>query len=241
MFSKRSLLALIPARSGSKGLPDKNIVKCAGKPLIELTISAAKNVNFIDDVLVSTDSEKIADIATNAGASVPFLRPDELATDDASIINVVKHAWENHLASNGRNFDYVVLLQATSPLRVSSHIISAIELYFKKFKSEKDTLASVYEVDKKNGWLMQSDNNNGYINFCFDLSTKNPQRQKLRPLYLPNGAIFIIKGSEIDGGIYHKNTIPFFMDVVDSIDIDTAEDLRKAENILWKTNGKLNK
>ena len=232
-------MALIPARLGSKGLPGKNIINCAGKPLINWSISAAKNVDFFDDVLVSTDSVKIADLARQAGASVPFLRPDEFATDDASILNVVKHAWENHLAPNGEYFDYVVLLQPTSPLRTSSHIISAIKLYFKELQNEKDTMASVYEVDKKNGWLMQFDNDTNYINFCFDWDTKNPQRQKLRPLYLPNGAIFIIKGSEIDGGIYHKNTIPFVMDVADSEDIDTIEDLRKSENILLKINEKL--
>lgn len=232
MFRKCSLLALIPARSSSKGLPDKNILNCAGKPLIEWSISAAKDVNIFDDVIVSTDSVKIADLARHAGASVPFLRPDELATDDASIVDVVKHAWENHLAPNGEYFDYVVLLQPTSPLRTSFHIISAIELYFKELQSEKDTLASVYQVDNKNAWLMQSENDTGYINFCFDVTSKNPQRQELKPCYLPNGAIFILKGSELDGGIYHKNTIPFVMDAADSGDIDTIEDLRKVENIL---------
>ena len=235
MFHKYSLLALIPARSGSKGLPDKNIMKCAGKPLINWSISAAKNVNFFDDVIVSTDSVKIADLARHAGASVPFLRPDEFATDDASIVDVVKHAWENHLAPNGEFFDYVVLLQPTSPLRTSFHIVSAIELYFRKLQSEKDTLTSVYEVDNKNAWLMQSENDTGYINFCIDESER---RQELKPCYLPNGAIYILKGSEIDGGIYHKNTIPFVMDTADSEDIDTIEDLRKIENILFKRNDK---
>ena len=235
MFCEYSLLALIPARLGSKGLPGKNIINCAGKPLINWSISAAKNVDFFDDVLVSTDSVKIADLARHAGASVPFLRPDEFATDDASILNVVKHAWENHLAPNGDYFDYVVLLQPTSPLRTSSHIISAIKLYFKELKSESDTLASVYQVDKKNGWLMQRENDTGYINFCIDESER---RQELKPCYLPNGAIYILKGSEIDGGIYHKNTIPFVMDTADSLDIDTIEDLRKIENILFKRNDK---
>ena len=236
MFCEHSLLALIPARLGSKGLPGKNIMNCAGKPLIEWSISAAKHVNFIDDVLVSTDSEKIADIAKNAGASVPFLRPNEFATDDASGLDVIRHSLENHLTPNGDYFDYVVLLQPTSPLRTSSHIISAIKLYFKELQNEKDTMASVYEVDKKNGWLMQTENDSRYINFCFDLSKENPQRQKLKPLYLPNGAIFIIKGSEIDGGIYNKNTIPFVMDAADSEDIDTMEDFRKVENILRQRN-----
>jgi CMP-N-acetylneuraminic acid synthetase len=234
MFERNSLLALVPARSGSKGLLNKNIMDFAGKPLIEWTISAAKSVSFFDDILVSTDSNKIADIAINAGASVPFLRPNELATDSASMLDVVKHAWKNYLAPNGKPFDYIVLLQPTSPLRISTHIFSAVRLFFEKCQSEQDTLASVYEVNKKNGWLMQKEDKNSYINFCFDLNKNNPQRQQLKPFYLPNGAIFIIKGSEIDAGIYHNNTIPFVMDISDSDDIDSMEDFRKAEDVILK-------
>jgi len=237
MFNGYSLLALIPARSGSKGLLEKNIMNCAGRPLIEWTISAAKDVSFFDDVIVSTDSSKIAKIAKIAGASVPFIRPEEFASDDASLISVVKHAWESHLTSDGNNFDYIVLLQPTSPLRDVFHIKEAIELYFKSRKSENDTLASVYKVDKKNGWLLQSHNNDQYINFCFNVDLSNPQRQKLKPLYLPNGAIFIIRGDSIERGIYHKNTIPFVMDEDDSEDIDTIEDFRIVENILLKKFG----
>jgi CMP-N,N'-diacetyllegionaminic acid synthase len=236
MFNKYSFLALIPARSDSKGLPGKNILDFAGKPLIEWTISAAKSVNFFDDVLVSTDSKKISEIAKTAGASVPFIRPSILATDQSNLVDVVKHAWENHLTSDGKNFDYVVLLQATSPLRTDLHIISAIEHFFRESKSNMDTLASVYEVDKKNGWLMQTKDHGPYINFCFEFAKNNPQRQELNDLYLPNGAIFIVKGSEIDQGIYHSNTIPFEMSLNDSVDIDTIEDFKKAENILLSKN-----
>lgn len=232
MHKNHSLLAVIPARAGSKGLPNKNIANCAGRPLIEWSISAAKSVSFIDEVLVSTDSEQIADTARRAGASVPFLRPDEFAADDSSMLDAVRHAWVNHLDSNGEHFDYVVLLQPTSPLRTSAHLSAAIELYFGSRQSDGDTLASVYQVDQKNGWLMQVEGDSGYINFCFDVSSKNPQRQKLKPYYLPNGAIFIVKGSTMGDGLYRKNTIPFVMDVSDSIDIDTADDLKAAATLL---------
>jgi CMP-N,N'-diacetyllegionaminic acid synthase len=230
MFLDCSVLALIPARSGSKGLPGKNIMNFAGKPLIEWTISAAKSVHYLDDIIVSTDSSKIADISKDAGALVPFLRPDELAKSESSMVDVIKHAWTNHLTSDGKNFDLIVLLQPTSPLRESSHIIAAIEKYFDSSKSEKDTLASVYQVDQKNGWLMESNIETGYINFCFDLSLNNPQRQKLKPFYLPNGGIYILRGKEIDSGIYHDNTIPFIMDKEVSDDIDSIEDFKEAEN-----------
>jgi CMP-N,N'-diacetyllegionaminic acid synthase len=231
MYGEQSLLALIPARSGSKGLPNKNVMQCAGKPLIGWTISAANSVSFFDDVIVSTDTKEIADIARNCGASIPFIRPKNLSSDTSSIADVVKHAWESHQTSEGAFFDYVVLLQATSPLRMSNHIESAIEHFFIEQKSQQDTLASVFEVDKKNGWLMEKNQNSSYINFCFD-SIDNPQRQKLKSLYMPNGAIFIIKGTEIDSGIYHQNTIPYIMDISDSEDIDTLDDLKRAENKL---------
>jgi len=229
MFHDNSVLAVIPARSGSKGLPGKNILNFAGKPLIEWTIASAKRVSYLDDIFVSTDSSEIADISKAAGAIVPFLRPDELAKGDSSMLDVIKHVWTNHVTSEGKNFDFIVLLQPTSPLRESSHIIAAIDKYFDSIKSEKDTLASVYRVEQKNGWLMESDSDSGYINFCFDLNLKNPQRQKLKPLYLPNGAIYILKGNEIDSGIYHDNTIPFLMEREISDDIDTIEDFKKAE------------
>ena len=142
---------------------------------------------------------------------------------------------QEHLDKFKRNhFDYIVILQPTSPLRDVLHINAAIKLYFEKYKGENDTLASVYKVDKKNAWLMQFDNNDEYINFCLKVDLSNPQRQKLMPLYLPNGSIFIIKGECIDSGIYHQNTIPFLMDEADSEDVDTIEDFRRAENALIK-------
>ena len=231
MYDNCSILAFIPARAGSKGLPNKNIENFAGKPLIEWTISAANNVNFFDDVIVSTNSEKIANISSLAGASVPFLRPDEIAQDNSNIWDAVKHGWLNHLDPNGKHFDYVVMLQPTSPLRNSEHILSAIEHYFNNRNSDQDTLISVMESDKKNNYMMQIQKETGYINLCLDVNKNYLNRQDLKPIFLPNGAIFIIKGTEIDGGVYRKNTIPFIMDISNSIDIDYKDDFMKAESL----------
>lgn len=232
MYEGFSLLALIPARGGSKGLPNKNILDCGGKPLIEWSICAAKNVNFIDDVLVTTDSEAIAAASKRAGASIPFLRPNELASDDSSMLEVVKHAWEKHMDAKGKHFDYVVLLQPTSPLRTSRHINDAIDYYFKNRQNDDDTLASVYQVGQKAGWIMQTTDESKYIRFCLDIGSKNPQRQSLQPYYLPNGAIFIVRGDGLEGGLYRNNTLPFIMPAADSVDIDTYDDLKEAETIL---------
>lgn len=232
MYRGSSILAFIPARGGSKGLPNKNILPCGGKPLIEWTISAAKAVDFIDDVLVSTDSPEIAKVSKSAGAAVPFLRPAELATDSASLNDAIRHAWENHAAASGKRFDYIVVLQPTSPLRTAAHIRAAIEFYFTNRRTADDTLASVYQVGQKFGWLMQPEQESPYIRFCLDVSLQNPQRQGLKPYYLPNGAIFIVRGEALQRGLYTSQTLPFVMDVNESIDIDAGDDLRAAEERL---------
>jgi CMP-N,N'-diacetyllegionaminic acid synthase len=229
MYADSSLLGLIPARGGSKGLPKKNILNCAGKPLIEWTIAAALGVDQIDDVVVTTDDEEIARAARCAGASVPLLRPSALAADDSSILDVIRHAWESRLDGKGRRFDYIVLLQPTSPLRTSIHVRDAIELYFRNRSSEEDSLASVYQVSQKFGWLMQVGVCGRYAHFCLDVSTRNPQRQNLAPYLLPNGAIFIVKASTLEAGLYRKNTLPFLMSINDSVDVDTYEDFNEAE------------
>jgi CMP-N,N'-diacetyllegionaminic acid synthase len=232
MYAGFSVLALIPARGGSKGLPNKNVLDCAGKPLIEWTISAALGASAIDDVLVSTDADDIAAVSRRAGASVPFLRPAELAGDESSMLDVIRQAWEIHGDANGRRFDYIVLLQPTSPLRTSAHIDEAVEFYFKNRRSDDDTLASVHPVGQKHGWLMQTSGDGDYIRFCLDVRSGNPQRQKLKPYYLPNGAIFVVRGGGFADGLYRDNTLPFVMDAADSVDIDTYDDFREAEALL---------
>lgn len=232
MYEEFSLLAVVPARGGSKGLPNKNILECAGRPLIEWTISGALEVGQIDEVLVSTDSLAIAEVSMRVGASVPFLRPKELATDASSTIDAVKHAWEHHLDPEGRPYDYVVLLQPTSPLRTGAHIRDAITYFFRNRQFDSDTLASVYPVGQKPAWLMERMETSRYVRFCFDINLTNPQRQNLSSYYLPNGAIFMVRGSALGKGIYGDNTLPFVMAASDSIDIDTLDDLKSAEAIL---------
>ncbi len=114
---KANILAIIPARRDSKGLPKKNILNCAGKPLIAWTIEAALKAKFIDKVLVSTDCKEIASIAEKYGAWVPFIRPEELATDNASTVDVVKHVITWIKNNNQQLYTIIVLLQPTSPLR----------------------------------------------------------------------------------------------------------------------------
>ena len=127
MYHEAAVLALIPARAGSKGLPRKNLLEVGGLPLIAWSILAAKGSRFVDRVVVSTDGTEIADVARGLGADVPFMRPADLATDDASTQDVVLHCLDE-LEKEGSGYDLLVLLQPTSPLRKAEDVDSALEL-----------------------------------------------------------------------------------------------------------------
>ena len=148
MVFNRKLLAIIPARGGSKRLPNKNILDLAGKPLIVWTIDAAKKSKYIDQIVVSTDSNMIAETAIKAGAEVPFMRPPNLAQDDTSTYEVVDHTL-TELRNHGNQYECLLLLQPTSPLRTAEHIDSATDLFTTK---NADAVISVTEVDHLNEW-----------------------------------------------------------------------------------------
>ncbi len=143
---KPRILGVIPARGGSKRLPNKNILDCGGKPLIAHSIEAAAMARRLTSVVFSTESEQIRDVALAHGADAPFLRPPELATDQCRNIDVILHALDWCQAERGWEFDAVVLLQPTSPLRTATHIDEAIEVFL---RNEPETLASVIGPIKK--------------------------------------------------------------------------------------------
>jgi CMP-N-acetylneuraminic acid synthetase len=234
MFKNFTILGVIPARSGSKGLPNKNIMMCAGKPLIQWTIESALKVDYLDNVIVTTDSQDIAMLAETCGAKVPFIRPFEISQDSSSIIDVIDHASKNYLDCNGNSFDYIVLLQPTSPLRGAVHIKEALEYFFNKKLSDNDSLISAYKISPKYGWLMRYNDNNDYVNFCLSSNNLNPQRQKLDEYVLPNGAICIINARKVNRGIYSGNTLCYLMSTEESIDIDTQDDFCAAEKALLR-------
>ncbi len=229
MFKSKRILAFIGARAGSKGLKNKNIVNFAGKPLIVWTIKAALGSKYIDRTIVSTDGEQIAKIAREAGADAPFLRPKKMAQDHSLIQTALEHClvWLNK--HEHQNYDYLLCLQPTSPLRTVRHIDEAIEYYFRNKQSNQDSLVSVVKPSEKLGWLMEK-NKAGYVHFAFDIKGQKFRRQNIPDYYLPNGAIFLapIKSLKV-AGFYTAHTIPFVMKTEVSIDIDTKEDLKKAE------------
>ncbi len=224
MINNKKVLALIPARGGSKGIKDKNIYPLCGKPLIAYSIEASKNSKYIDQTLVSTDSEKIAKVAKKYGAYVPFLRPRELASDTAKSIDSIIHAI-NWLKENGQLFDIFVLLQPTSPLRTTIEIDGAIEKFI---EYEEKALVSVSEVSD-NPILIRTIAENGMLQRLID-SSSSVRRQDMKTYYRVNGSIYINKISEItEKTSFNDNEVPFIVDKKNAVDIDEIEDIILAE------------
>jgi len=229
MYKKEKYLALIIARKNSKGLKNKNIKIIKSKPCIEWTFIESKKSKLIDEILLSTDSKKIITIAKQYKILTPFIRPNYLAKDNTSVLEVIKHALSYLKKNIEEKFDNIILLQPTSPLRKAKHIDQAIIYYSKNKKDYKTKLVSVFKINRKYNLAMRI-KNNLYCNFISKyLDLKDLRRQRNSQLLLPNGAIFISSIRDIKSGFYNDKTLFFLMRKKDSIDIDTAADLKKLE------------
>lgn len=226
----KKIPAIIPARGGSKGLPGKNIKEIAGKPLIAWTIEAALKSRYISDVIVTTDSEEIADISKSYGAWVPFLRPPELAADNSSAIDVYLHAVENLNSNFDKNFNDFVVLQPTSPLRRAEHIDDAVQLFW---EHSADSVISLVEANHPPFWYKRIDEQNKIVSL-FDDAKYSRNRQELPKSYLPNGAILVLKYGLLSKSksYYSENTYPYIMKQEDSVDIDNLIDFKFCEMLL---------
>ncbi len=224
-----SILAVVVARSGSKGVPDKNSRPFNGRSLVAWSIHEALQVPAIDRLMVSTDCRQIAAIAQDAGADVPFLRPAALADDNAHLQQVLLHVLTELRQQEDVHYDYILLLQPTSPLRTAQHIGQALDYYFSQRQSPTDTLISVKTVSPKMGWVMQADAT-GHVTFCLPQAQHGVQRQQLPTLYLPNGAIYFSPTAGlVEYFFYAPHTLYYVMTEHDSIDIDTPEEFAEAE------------
>ena len=211
-------IAIIPARSGSKGLPNKNILNLCGKPLMAWTIAAAINSKCFDRIIVSTDSKEYGDIAIKYGAEVIY-RSEEAASDTATTYDALKELFEK---ININEYDYFVLLQPTSPLRTEKHIIDAIKLY--EENSNNNTLVSVVKANMSSILIKPIDTDTLSLE-NFDIDYSNYARQKYTE-YEPNGAIFISRFKHYlnKRHFYGKDGIAYIMDKESSIDIDDKYD-----------------
>lgn len=229
------MLAIIPARGGSKGLPGKNIKELEGKPLIAYTIEAALNAEVIDRVIVSTDDEKIAAISKQYGAEIPYIRGEELASDEASAIDVYIDVVKR-LGKEYEKLPFMVLLP-TVPFRTSRHIEEAYKLFHDE---QAKTLVSVVEADVPASWYFSINDRGGLHSEGYGLKNGNVlNRQVNKSSYIPNGAIYILDYDLLqkERTYYCEQTIPYIMDKKASIDIDTIEDFEYAEFILQRNKG----
>lgn len=231
---KSKFLVIIPARGGSKGIKNKNIVKLNGKPLISYTIEPAlklKKRSLVDKVIVSTDSKRIADIAKKCCAEAPFLRPKKLASDSSKTVDVVLHAVD-YFAKKGIHFDAVVLLQPTCPLRTLGDIKKAIELYN---RSSADSLISAYKESVLSNLIMYRRKDN----FALPFNKKHNQgtrRQQQDTAYVRNGAIYVaaVKFLKKTRRIISAMPLLYEMPKSRSLNLDTKEDLKLLRCILRK-------
>ncbi|MFC1729981.1 cytidylyltransferase domain-containing protein [candidate division KSB1 bacterium] len=229
----RSVIAVIPARGGSKGIPKKNIVPVAGKPLIAYTIETAKKSKLIQRIIVSTDSKEIADIAKKYGAEVPFMRPKEFAKDDTPDLPVFRHSigW---LEKNGEKPDIIVNLRPTTPLRTSEDIDNAVEIVIKE---DCDSVRSFFKADRHPYWMykIEGEKNGGKAKpFTGKDPIKHyPRRQLLPPLYNLNACVDVMTAKNIKkGSLYGKDMRAYIMPAERSLDIDDKKDLKMFEMML---------
>lgn len=217
-IDKSKVLALITARGGSKGLPRKNVLQVAGRPLIAWTIEAALKSNIVDRVVLSSDDNEIIETAKSWGCSVPFRRPAHLANDTASSMQVVLHALEQL-----PGFDYVILLQPTSPLRTASDIDAA----FHELKSTgAPSCVSVCEADQSPYWMYHLSSEKK-LNNVLQPPSGATRRQDLPTVYVLNGAIYIAQVDWLrkSQNFITDDTAGYVMSQYSSIDIDTKDDL----------------
>ena len=225
MINGHQVVALIPARSGSKGLPGKNTLSIGGAPLVVWTIRSALKSQFIDQVIVSSDSKEILDLTTNLGAT-PLDRPGDLATDSSHASEVIRHATEGR-----EDCDILIYLQPTSPLRTSTHIDEALTLLT---TASVEAVVSVYE-SRLSPELMYRMSGTGHL--VPVIPHQEVRRQELPATYVLNGAIYAGFRPALAQANYHfgsMNAAAYVMPKTESVDIDDIDDFEEARRILEK-------
>lgn len=224
------ILALIPARGGSKSIPKKNIYPLLGKPLLAYTCEAALSSRLVTRTVLSTDNEEIAAVGRAYGVEVPFTRPTELARGDTPTLPVIQHALRTLLEVEGYQPNVIVLLQPTSPLRQAHHIDEAVSLLI---EADADSVVSVVAVPHQyNPFSVMRIENGRLTPFLKGEGTRILGRQDKPKVYARNGpAILAIRSHVVlqEQSLFGEKCIPYIMDHYSSIDIDTEEDLAYAE------------
>lgn len=221
MYSNKKILAVIPARGGSKRLPGKNIMILGNKPLITWTIEAAKNSKLLDRIILSSDDQEIIAVAKQYGCEVPFVRPSQLASDKASSEDMLQHA----ITAIDQEYDYVVLLQPTSPFRTTDDIDTAIRMCI---DNQAPSVESVIKISENPEWM-----------FCLNKGGKMTKACKGvidSEKYILNGVVYVIETELFmkNKKIRYPDSLAYIMPKERSVDIDTKDDFEYAEFLLLR-------
>ena len=229
------MIAIIPARGGSKGLPKKNVKLLGGKPLILWTVEAAMASERIDRVILSTDDQEIADVCKNSGVDIPFMRPSNLAEDDSLAIDNYIYTLERLDNEFGEKYNEFVVLHPTSPLRNSLDIDNAVALFIEK---EADSVISCVELEHPLEWAFFLNNDGTIVRNSETESGKMSNRQQMDNSYIPNGGVYVFKVSQLKkhNSYYSDKTFANIMPSERSIDIDTEFDFLFAEFLMERKN-----
>lgn len=234
-IAEKTILAVVPARGGSKGIPGKNLALAGGRPLLAWTLDAARTSQFVDRTVVSTDDPSIAATARDLGGEAPFLRPAEISGDSASPMLAIDHALAWLEREEGWRPDYVMLLQPTSPLRLAEDIDNACRLAVEK---DADAVVSVTEA-VPHPYLTRSIDSDGKLADFLTLPGGYPRRQDFPDVYTLNGAIYLAKREILasQGTFYTSRTYAYVMPTARSLDIDTPWELHLADLLLREKPG----
>lgn len=226
------ILYIVTARGGSQGVPKKNIRKLGGLPLIAYKIIAVKNCIYDGRIIVSTDDCEISNISKQYGAEVPFIRPKELATNEASTVSVVKHALEWVEKNDSERYNYICLLEPSSPFASNEDFNKAID---NLIKTEADVLLGVKETEVSSKFLKPLDSD-GKLSYFYEQikDMKSIRRQDQEKEYTLNGCMYIVKTEYFkQSNLFHAvNSIPYLMDARHSLEIDSMDDYEYAEYLV---------
>jgi CMP-N,N'-diacetyllegionaminic acid synthase len=230
MYNEKKILAIIPARGGSKGLHKKNIRMMNGIPLICYSIEHALSSKLLDAIIVSTDDAEIKTVSENAGAQV-ILRPEEFAKDNSPTIDAVKHVIDT-LKSQGKNFDIIALLEPTSPIRKDDDIDKCIISFVDNYEGA-DALVSLGEVTLENPYNMKVIENN-FLSPLLKSEQKFTQRQQMPKTFFPYGVMYMIKIDTLDAEktFYPKRTMPYYIERWQNYEIDDIYDFMAVEAVI---------
>ena len=230
------ILGVIPARGGSKSVPRKNLAILHGRPLIAYTIDAARQSQRLTHFLVSSEDVEILAVAASLGAPTPFIRPVELATDEAPTLPVVQHAVREMENIEGIRFDYVILLQPTTPLRRPEDIDAAID---KLISTGADSVVSVCDVGAYHPARMRQIVDDRLVELPIREPREMLRRQDLPPVYIRNGAIYAVRRdvAMLSNSMIGEVSRPYIMPEERSVNVDSKLDLLLAEILLRPDNG----